>query len=146
MNEVVAVRVADEVFALPVMQVRDVLQHRQLTPVPLAPRAVAGLLNLRGHIVTAIDLRLRLGLPPRVEDSEVSLVVVENGSELYALVVDRVDDVLRLEERRLETARLGLDLRWRAVASSVYTTETGFIALLDVARLLDIAPARRAAS
>jgi purine-binding chemotaxis protein CheW len=146
MNEVVAVRVADEEFALPVMQVRDVLRHRQLTPVPLAPRAVAGLLNLRGHIVTAIDLRLRLGLPPRVEGSEASLVVVENGSELYALVVDSVDDVFRLEERRLETAPLGLDMRCRAVASAVYTTETGFIALLDVARLLDMAPARRAAS
>jgi purine-binding chemotaxis protein CheW len=147
MSEVVAIRVAGQDFGLPVIQVRDVLRHWQLTPVPLAPRAVAGLLNLRGHIVTAIDLRLRLGLPSEGGRSEATLVVVENGSELYALVVDRVGDVLRMEERRLETAPVGLDPGWRAVASAVYTTDTGFIVLLDIARLLDIAPpARRAAS
>ena len=146
MSDIVAIRVGDQDFGVPVRQVRDVLRHRQLTPVPLAPRAVAGLLNLRGRIVTAIDLRIRLGLPPQAPGSDATHIVVENGSELYALVVDSVGDVLPIEERRLETLPLGLDSRWRAVASAVYSTDAGLTVLLDVARLLDIAPARRAAS
>ena len=146
MSDIVAIRVGHQDFGVPVMQVRDVLRHRQLTPVPLATRAVAGLLNLRGRIVTAIDLRIRLCLPSQAAGSDATHIVVENGSELYALAVDSVGDVLPIEERRLETVPLGLDPRWRAVASAVYTTDTGLIVLLDIARLLDIAPVRRAAS
>ena len=145
MSDVVAIRVGDQDFGVPVTQVRDVLRHQHLTPVPLAPCAVAGLLNLRGRIVTAIDLRIRLGLPPRVAGSDATHIVVENSGELYALVVDSVGEVLPVEERRWETAPLGLDPQWRAVASAVRRTAQGLLVLLDIARLLDIGPARRAA-
>lgn len=147
MSDVVAIRLGNQDFGVPVMQVRDVLRRQDLTPVPLAPCAVAGLLNLRGRIVTAIDLRTRLGLPPQAAAHGAShVVVVENGGEPYALVVDSVGDVLPIDERRLEAVPLGLDPQWRVVADAVYPTETGLIVLLDIARLLDIAPARRVAS
>ncbi|HEY1506940.1 MAG TPA: chemotaxis protein CheW [Stellaceae bacterium] len=146
MSDVVTIRVGSEKFAVPVMQVRDVLRRQNATPVPLAPPAVAGLLNLRGRVVTAIDLRLRLGLAPQAAEGDAAHVVVENGGELYALAVDGVGDVLNVDERRLESVALALDARWRAVASAVYPAETGLIVLLDIARLLDIAPVRRAAS
>ena len=146
MSDFVAIRIGNQDFGVPVMQVRDVLRRQHLTPVPLAPRAIAGLLNLRGRIVTAIDLRTRLGLELQTAESDAAHVVVEDGSELYALVVDGVGDVLHVDERRLETVPPGLDPQWRTVASAVYPTETGLIVLLDIARLLDIAPPRRAAS
>lgn len=146
MSDFVGIRVGSEDFGVPVTLVRDVLCRQHLTPVPLAPRAIAGLLNLRGRIVTAIDLGIRLGLPPNVAVSDATYIVVENGGELYALVVDSVGDVLPVDEGRLEPAPLGLNQQWRAVASAVYPTERGPIVLLDIARLLDIAPARRAAS
>ena len=146
MSDVVAVRIGNQDFAVPVMQVRDVLRRQNLTPVPLAPRAVVGLLNLRGRIATVIDLRIRLGLPSPVAGSDAAYIVVEDGSELYALVVDSVGDVLPIDELRLETVSRRLDPLWRAVASAVYPTARGHIVLLDTARLLDIAPARRAAS
>ncbi|HXR87943.1 MAG TPA: chemotaxis protein CheW [Stellaceae bacterium] len=146
MSDYAAIRVGSWDFAVPVMQVRDVLRRNQLTPVPLAPRAVAGLLNLRGRIVTAIDLRVRLRLPPQEARSDAAYVVIESGSEYYALIVDSVGDVLPIDERRLGAEPLALDPRWRAVASAVYTMDTGPIVLLDIERLLDLAPARRAAS
>lgn len=146
MSDFVAIRVGSQDFGVPVMQVRDVLRRQQLTPVPLAPRAIAGLINLRGRIVTAIDLRMRLGLPPDVAVSDVTYIVVENDSELYALVVEGVGDVLLIDERRLETVPLGHHPQWRALASAIYPAETGPVALLDIARLFDFAPARRVAS
>ena len=146
MSDVVAIRIGNQDFGVPVMQVRDVLRHQHVTPVPLAPRAIAGLLNLRGRIVTAIDLRTRLGLAPQAATSETADVVVENGGEVYALVVDGVGDVMPVDERQFETVPPGLDPQWRAVASAVYPTSAGLVVLLDIARLLDIAPPRRAAS
>ena len=146
MSDVVVIRDGDQDFGVPVMQVRDVLRRRHLTPVPRAPHAVAGLLNLRGRIVTAIDLRTRLGSPRRVAESDTAQIVVENGGELYALVVDSVGDVLPLDEARLDDGSFGLDPQWRSVASAVYPTETGPIVLLEIARLLDLGSHRRAAS
>jgi purine-binding chemotaxis protein CheW len=145
-SDFVAIRIGSQDFGVPVTQVRDVLRCQHLTPVPLAPRAIAGLLNLRGRIVTAIDLRTRLGLPRQAAESDSVHVVVEDGRELYALVADSVGDVQHVDERQLEAVPLGLDPQWRAVASAVHPTETGLIVLLDIPRLLDIAPPRRAAS
>jgi len=114
--------------------------------VPLAPHGIAGLLNLRGRIVTAIDLRRRLGLPSLAAQRESTNIVVENGGELYALIADSVGDVLKIDESKREAVPPALDRKWRDVASAVYPTETGLIVLFDVARLVDLVPPRRAAS
>lgn len=146
MTDFVAIRVGDEDFAVPVTRVRDVLRRDHVTPVPLAPMAVAGLINLRGRIVTAIDLRIRLGIAPRAGAGEETYVVVESDAEYYALIVDGVGDVLPIDERRLKTGPVSLDRRWREVATAVYPTGAALIVLLDIERLLDLAPPRRAAS
>ena len=146
MSDFVAIRIGRQDFGVPVMQIRDVLCRQQLTPVPLAPRAIAGLINIRGRIVTAIDLRIRLCLPPNEAVSDATYIVVENGSELYALGVDSVGDVLPVDESQLETEPLGLNPQWRGLASAVCSTEKGPIVLLDITRVFDIAPARRVAS
>jgi purine-binding chemotaxis protein CheW len=143
MSDFVTIRIGVQEFGVPVMQVRDVLRRQHLTPVPLSPRAIAGLLNLRGRIVTAIDLRERLGLPPLSADAETANIVVEQDGEPYALVVDNVGDVLQIDERQFEAVPSVLDPRWRAAASAVYPTEAGLIVLLDIARLLDIVPQPR---
>ena len=101
---------------------RDVFVPRGLSPVPLAPPEVAGLLNLRGRIVTAIDLRRRLGLPPRDDGGAPVAVGIEERGELYGLIVDGVGDVLRLQRSQLRgqpgqsRSALGEDLRRRASA------------------------------
>ncbi len=92
-REFVAIRLVGQVFGVPVELVQDVLTRQKATPVPLAPAWVAGLLNRRGRIATAIDLRARLGLDPARSDQPGMTVVVEHSGELYALLVDAVGEV-----------------------------------------------------
>jgi purine-binding chemotaxis protein CheW len=145
-GDFVILRLGSQDFGIPVIQVRDVLRRQKMTPVPLAPPAVAGLLNLRGRIVTAIDLRMRLGLAPRDPGAESANVVVELGGELYALAVDTVGDVVAVEEDHLERVPALLDPLWREAAVAVYPAERGLIVLLNIACLLDSIPKLRAAS
>lgn len=144
-GDFVMVRLGSQEFGIPVTEVRDVLRRQKITPVPLAPPAIAGLLNLRGRVVTAVDLRRRLDLPPRDIAVDVANVVVDLGGELYALAVDAVGDVVRIDKASLERVPPLLDPRWRDVAAAVYPTERGLTVLLDIARLLDFGAKQRAA-
>src|ERR1700732_1712830 len=95
-QEFVTVTAAGHLFGLPVLQVQEVLGPQRITRVPLAPPEVAGSLNLRGRIVTAIDLRTRLNLP-RLPDGEVGMsVVVDHGGELHSILVGAAGEVLAL--------------------------------------------------
>lgn len=90
--------VAGEMLALRVEDVQEVLMEQPLTPVPLAPHHVLGLLNLRGWIMPAVDLRRRLGFEQRDSDANVKLLVVKTGEGPVAIVVDEIGDVLELPE------------------------------------------------
>jgi purine-binding chemotaxis protein CheW len=127
--------VAGQTCSIPVLLVRDVLGPQAITPIPLAPTEVAGGLNLRGRIVTAIDLRKRLGLPSA--DKAMS-VVVEQGGELYSLIVDQVGEVIPLPSAGICPNPPTLDPLWRDVSLSVYREEDRLIVMLDVERLLNI--------
>ena len=87
--EYVTMTIAGQWFGIPVLSVQDVLGPQNIAMIPLAPPEVAGSLNLRGRIVTAIDPRVRLGLPKREEDATVMSVVVEHQGELYSLLIDQ---------------------------------------------------------
>lgn len=89
-------RIESELLALPVEDVQEVLMMQPLTPVPLAPPHVVGLLNLRGQIMPAIDLRRRLGFSQRGDTIEASLLVIKQGGHLVSLMVDEIGDVLEL--------------------------------------------------
>src|SRR4051794_12660711 len=86
-SDFVTFTVAGQLFGIPVLQVHDVLGPQSITRVPLAPPEIAGSLNLRGRIVTAIDLRRRLGLEPPADPRQAMSVVVELGSQSYSLMV-----------------------------------------------------------
>jgi purine-binding chemotaxis protein CheW len=87
---------AGEMFALPVEDVQEVLMDQPLTPVPLAPEHIRGLLNLRGQIMPAIDLRRRLEFPPRSDGRSGSILVVKTSTQLISVLVDQIGDVMRL--------------------------------------------------
>jgi purine-binding chemotaxis protein CheW len=127
-----------QLCGIPVLAVRDVLGAQTITPIPLAPQEVAGGLNLRGRIVTAIDLRTRLCLPPPPEGAARMSVVTEQGGELYALLVDQVREVMTLPAESFETTPPTLPPAWAAHSAGVYRLESGLLVLLDVARLLAI--------
>lgn len=134
----VTVVTGGQLFGLPLERVRDVFVPRGLSTVPLAPPEVAGLLNLRGRIVTAIDLRRRLGLPPREDGATPVAVGIEERGELYALIVDRVGDVLRLAHSTYDSNPVNLDQRWGQVCSGVHRLERELMVVLDVDKVLDL--------
>lgn len=130
--------VADQLCGIPVLGVRDVLGPQAITRIPLAPPEIAGSLNLRGRIVTAIDLRRRLGLAARPPNVSPMSVVVEQGGELYALLVDQVAEVMALPPDTFERNPPTLAATWKAVSTGIYRLEGQLLLQLDVARLLTI--------
>lgn len=143
-REFVSMTVAGQLFGIPVLTVQDVLGEQRITRVPLALTEVAGTLNLRGRIVTAIDMRRRLGLPPRAAESAGMNVVVDRGGELYSLIVDSVGEVLSLPADLYERNPSTLEAAWREVSVGVYRLQNELMVVLDVAKLLDIKRAEAA--
>ncbi len=137
-NDFVTMMVADQLFGIPVLTVQDVLGPQRITRVPLAPPEVAGALNLRGRIVTAFDVRRRLGLPKRDADKPGMNVVVDFKGELYALMVDNVGEVLSLSADTYERNPNTLDPRWREVSGGIYRLKGKLLVVLEVSRLLNI--------
>jgi len=136
-QDFVTMTIADQMFGIPVLQVQDVLGHQRITRIPLAPPEVAGSLNLRGRIVTAIDVRLRLGLTGRSKDKPGMSIVVDLRGELYSLMVDSVGEVLSLTNEDFERNPATLDPRWREVSTGIYRLNGGLMVVLDVPRLLN---------
>ena len=135
-TEFVTFRLADQWLGLPVLLVQEVLLSQRIATVPRAPQEVAGFLNLRGQIVTAVDLRTRLGLPPRAADQAPMNVVVRHEDELFSLLVDEVGDVLSVEGDALETAPPTLDAAWRQVCAGIIRRERGLLVVVHVHSLL----------
>ena len=132
----VSMSVAGQLFGIPVLTVPDVLGPQQMTRVPLAPPEIAGSLNLRGRIVTAIDFRTRLGLEPRPETEQGMNVVVENSGELYSLIVDSVGEVLSFSPDDYEHLPATVDPRWSQISAGIYQLDDQLMVVIDVAKLL----------
>lgn len=130
--------VGGQACGVPVLAVRDVLGPQSITPIPLAPAEIEGAMNLRGRIVTAVDLRRRLGLPSRPEGKDPMSIVVEQGSELYAMLADEVGEVLPLSPSDCEPNPPTLDLMWREVSRGVQRRDGQLLIQLEVDRLLAI--------
>lgn len=132
----VTLTLAGQLCGVPVMAVRDVLAGQSVARIPLAPPEVAGNLNLRGRIVTAIDLRARLRLPPRQDGERAMSLVAECGTELYALQVDQVSEVVTLRPGGVEPNPPTLPPLWAEHCRGIYRMQEQLMVLLDVDRLL----------
>lgn len=135
-KDFVTMRVDGQLFGIPVMLVQDVLRPQKITPIPLAPKEVEGSLNLRGRIVTALDVRKRLGLPPRSESQKYMLVAVEFKSEIYSLIVDSVGEVLSLSVKDFQHNPTNLSSHWQQVSMGVYRLKDELLVVLDAENLL----------
>jgi purine-binding chemotaxis protein CheW len=135
----VTLTVADQLCGIPVLAVRDILGPQVITRIPLAPLEIAGSLNLRGRIVTAIDLRQRLRLPPAPIGQVRMSVVAEQGGELYALLVDQVSEVLSLDASQFERNPPTLEKTWAQFSTGIFRLDGRLLVVLDVARLLALA-------
>src|SRR5262249_51027274 len=118
--EYVTVVIAGQLFGLPISQVQDVFICDRLTRVPLAPPEIAGVLNLRGRIVTAIDMHCRLGLGRRAKERPAMAVGIEAHGESYGLLIDSVGEVLNLAESTREPNPVNLDAHLARVSAGVH--------------------------
>lgn len=134
-RDFVTARVGGQLFGIPVLAVRDILGPQKLASIPLAPPEIAGALNLRGRIVTAIDLRRRLGLDPADREKSMSVVVDHHG-ELYSLLIDEVGEVLSVPAEAFEHNPPTMEGRWREVSVGIFRLEDRLLVVLDVDRLL----------
>ncbi len=135
-EDFVSFTIAGQLFGIPVLKVRDVLASYKIARIPLAPAEILGQLNLRGRVVTAIDIRRRIGQPPRDSGGKSKSIVVEDANELYSLVVDGVGEVLSLSSTAFETSPPTLDPSFRAYAVGIYRLDHGLLVVLDIASLL----------
>jgi purine-binding chemotaxis protein CheW len=137
-QEFVTMRIGRQIFGISVMAVQDVLRRQRIAHVPLAPRVIAGSLNLRGRIVTAIDMRRRLGLDSDGDHSEMMNVVVEHKGELFSLLVDRVGEVLSLPLNKFEKVPPNLTESWRGLSAGVFKLDQELLVILDVESVIHI--------
>ena len=136
--EYVTAVIGGQLFGLPISRVQDVFMPERVTRVPLASREIAGVLNLRGRIVTVIDMRARLGLP-RPEDGKMPMAVgVDLRGESYGLLIDTIGEVLRLSEDSKEENPVNLDPRMAKLAGGVHRLDGQLMVVLDVDRVLEL--------
>lgn len=136
-QDFVTFTIAEQLFGIPVLKVQDILATHRIAPIPMAPPEIAGSLNLRGRIVTVIDVRRRLGLPPNESESDAMSVVVEHGQDLYSLTVDAVGEVLALSPDTFEPNPPTLDSRVREFSTGIFRLQAKLLVSLNVERLLD---------
>jgi len=121
-------------FAVPVQQVQEVIRYQEMTCVPLVPPVIRGLINLRGQIVVAFDLRRRLGYPDRPEDQLPMNVVVRADGETVSFLVDEIGDVIEVEEDCAEHPPETLQGKARGLVRAVYKLRDQLMLVLDTER------------
>ena len=133
----------DMYFGIWVREVQEVLLYQDMVRVPLASPVVRGLINLRGQIVTAIDLRRRLELPDREDGADPMNVVVRTDDGAVSLLVDQIGDVVEVDERTFESAPENLRGRARELIEGVYKLDGELLLVLDAHRAIDVPVPRR---
>lgn len=145
MTEYVTTMIGGQLFGMPISRVQDVFKPERLTRVPLSSSDVAGVLNLRGRIVTAIDMRARLGLPKNDDGKPPMAVGVDLRGESYGLLIDTIGEVLKLADDSREVNPVNLDPRMAKMANGVHRLAGRLMVVLDIDHILEITPDRIAA-
>ena len=143
--EYVTAMIDRQLFGLPIARVQDVFVPARITRVPLSPVEVAGVLNLRGRIVTVIDMRRRLGLPASSSPGQEMAIGIDREGEAYGLLVDSMGEVTRISDAARVANPVNLDPTLAAVSAGVYRLEGSLLIMLDVDRVLNFDTHARAA-
>lgn len=123
-------------FGIPIAIGVEVTKGQEVTPVPLGPKEVAGFFNLRGHIVTAIDMRVRLGLEASADGSDEVSIFFQDQEALFALMVDRVGDFTEVSEATFEETPSNLDANARDLIVGVHKLADKLLLILDTQKIV----------
>jgi purine-binding chemotaxis protein CheW len=129
--------VADRFFGVDVTRVQEVIRYQEMTRIPLASPVIRGLINLRGQIVTALDMRARLGLPPRPGNALPMNVVVRTDDGAVSLLVDEIGDVVEVDPASREAVPETLTVGSRELISGVCKLKDRLLLVLDPQRAID---------
>jgi purine-binding chemotaxis protein CheW len=124
-----------------VLKVQEVIRYQEMTRVPLAPTMIQGLINLRGQIVTAIDLRRRFEFPSMEEGRRPMNVVVKSDEGAVSLLVDEIGDVVEIEDEAYERPPETLKGATRELVTGVYKLKNQLLLVLDTERAINLASA-----
>ncbi len=131
--------VGDLFFGVDVLQVQEVLRYQRMTRVPLAPEVVRGLINLRGQIVTAIDMRRRLGMEARAEDADPMNMVVRTDDGAVSLLVDGIGDVIEVTAETFEKVPDNVEPGIRGMLEGVHKLDGRLLLVLDIEKTVNLA-------
>ena len=145
MTQLSTFHVGQYLFGVEVSLVQEIVRLQTITPVPLSGREIAGLINLRGEVLTAVDLRSRLGLPPPENDRDPINVVVRVDEEPVSLLVDEIGGVQEVSAVPFEATPTTVDAHVRHLLLGAYTLPDRLLLSLDARKVLAIAENRSAA-
>ena len=145
MTEYVTAGIGGELFGIPITRVQDVFVPDRLAQVPLSAPEIAGLLNVRGRILTVIDMWKRLDLPRKQTGNRQLALGVELNGESYGLLIDRIGEVLKVTAASREDPPINLDRKLAHVCAGVHRLDGELMLVLDLDRVLEFAPAAKAA-
>lgn len=131
-------RLDGDFFGIDILQVQEIIRRLPFTRIPLAPTLIEGLVNLRGQIVTVIDMRLRLGLPPRQTDKAPTHMVVRTEGGATSLLVDEIGDMMELSEDTFEPPPDTVRGMARELITGVYKLDHGLLLVLDTNKTVNL--------
>ena len=128
--------IGDALCGMDILRIQEINKHMEMTRVPQAPDYVKGILNLRGQIVTIIDLRQKLGLAPAGSDEDARNIIVKSQEEYIGLMVDRISDVVNVDRDKLESPPASMDGVQGKFFKGVYKTEKSLVGILEMEEIL----------
>jgi purine-binding chemotaxis protein CheW len=137
-TEYVTAMIGGQLFGLPIARVQDVFMPDRMTQVPLSSPDIAGILNLRGRIVTVIDMRCRLGVPQQQSEQLPMAIGIECRGESYGLLIDDIREVMNLPDSMREDNPINLDARLAQLSSGIIRLDSQLLVVLDIDRVLHV--------
>ena len=137
-TEYVTAMIGGQLFGLPIARVQDVFMPDRMTQVPLSSPDIAGILNLRGRIVTVIDMRCRLGVQQQKSEQPPMAIGIECRGESYGLLIDDIREVMNLPDSMREDNPINLDARLAQVSSGIIRLNSQLLVVLDIDRVLHV--------
>ena len=144
-TEYVTAMIGGQLFGLPIARVQDVFMPDRMTQVPLSSPDIAGILNLRGRIVTVIDMRFRLDVARQTSDQPPMAIGIECRGESYGLLIDDIGEVMTLPDSMRENNPVNLDARLAQVSAGVLRLDSQLLVILDIDRVLHVGAQIKAA-
>jgi len=130
-------QLADATFGLDTILVQEIIKVPDITKVYLAPEDITGIINLRGKIVTIIDLAIKLDLPTEVEMTDRRIIIVESQDEPFGLVVDKINDVIHIDGEELDAAPSNVRVAQSRLISGVFRDNEQLIAILNLDEVIN---------